>query len=271
MNNNKKSYKEQIQQSRQLLFGVMHEYAQYRPKLAKLLGGIKEAIFFERLFFWSDKGNDPDGWVYKTKEELELETFIPRTTQDRIRQKLVNLGVVETKNSHPENSTAPTLHYKINNEGLNILVLSMTQNGLFHKPKMGHSNDPKWVNAPYTGKTTGKTTGSATPKGDTKKFSDEDLEMSNFLADLIQNNNPDWKKPDIEGMEKWAQHIENLHRIDGRTYEQIKLMIRWTQQDKFWQQCILSTDKLRKQFNNLIPKMKAQVLKAQQPVKPKHA
>lgn len=90
---------------------------------------------------------------------------------------------------------------------------------------------------------------------DKKKFSDKDMQMAQLLADLIKRNNPDWQ---LRGkMETWAEHIEKLHRIDGRTYQQIEYMIRWTQANDFWQQNILSTAKLREKFNDLIPKLKA--------------
>ena len=231
----------------------------FSPKLSDIFGGIKEAIFFQRLFFWSDKGNDNEGWVYKTKDELELETSIPRTTQDRIRNKLIQLGVIEIKNAHPKGNTAPTLHYKINIEGLYRLIELKTQNGLFHNPEVGYSNDPKWVNPLYTEKTTEKTTDSQQSSNDdcdqTLNFSEKDLEMAKLLADLIKNNNPDWQLKG--GIKTWATHIEKLHRIDGRTYKQIEYTIRWTQRDSFWQTNKLSTAKLRKQFNNLIPRMKA--------------
>ena len=106
---------------------------------------------------------------------------------------------------------------------------------------------------------------------DIKKYSPEDMAMAELLVELIQKNNPDWK---LRGnMDTWAEHIEKLHRIDGRTYQQIEYMIRWVQADSFWQQNILSTAKLREKFNDLIPKLKASALKVhtqrQQARKPK--
>lgn len=91
------------------------------------------------------------------------------------------------------------------------------------------------------------------------KYGEEDMKMVDLLASLIVKNTPEWV---LKGnKETWAEHIEKLHRIDGRTYEQIEYMIRWTQADAFWQQNILSTAKLREKFNDLIPKLKASVTK----------
>lgn len=91
------------------------------------------------------------------------------------------------------------------------------------------------------------------------KYGEEDMKMVDLLISLIVKNTPEWV---LKGnKETWAEHIEKLHRIDGRTYEQIEYMIRWTQADAFWQQNILSTAKLRDKFNDLIPKLKASVTK----------
>lgn len=44
-------------------------------------------------------------------------------------------------------------------------------------------------------------------------------------------------------------------RIDGRTPDEIRAVIEWTQQDTFWMNNILSTGKLREKFDQLMLKM----------------
>ena len=84
----------------------------FHPALARLFGGIPEAIYWQQLHYWSDKGKRPDGYIYKTKEEIEEETTLTREQQDRVRKKLEELGFLETKLMKANN--APTLHYKVN-------------------------------------------------------------------------------------------------------------------------------------------------------------
>lgn len=92
-------------------------------------------------------------------------------------------------------------------------------------------------------------------KSKTLSFNPQDIEMVDILVSLIQENNPEWQ---MRGrMEKWAEDINKIHRLDKRTYEQIKFMIQWVQNDSFWRQNILSASKLREKFNDLIPKVKA--------------
>lgn len=86
----------------------------FHPQLARVLGGIEEAIYFQQLYYWSDKGNREDGFIYKTKAEIEEETTLTRRQQDRIRRKLKAIGILEEKLIKANGS--PTLHYKLNIE-----------------------------------------------------------------------------------------------------------------------------------------------------------
>lgn len=86
-------------------------------------------------------------------------------------------------------------------------------------------------------------------KAKEKELNTEPYRLAKLLYDLIREQNPAWHvKPNWE---QWADDIEKLNRIDGRTWEQIEWMIRWAQNDDFWHKNILSPNKLRKQFNRL--------------------
>jgi len=74
------------------------------------------------------------------------------------------------------------------------------------------------------------------------------VEISTFLLNKILERKPDHKKPSIS---VWAVHIDRMISIDHRKPDIIRQVIEWSQQDSFWQNNILSTDKLRKQFDRL--------------------
>jgi hypothetical protein len=95
---------------------------------------------------------------------------------------------------------------------------------------------------------------------DTVNVNDKDInidsneyELSKLLFDLIKKRNPNHKQPDLKS---WAKHIDLMIRIDKRTIDEIRGCINWCQQDPFWQNNILSTAKLRKQFDTLYLKAK---------------
>ncbi len=66
----------------------------FHPRLARVLGGVYEALLFQQLAYWSDKGDDPE-WIYKTRDDLREETTLNRYQQEQARKSLRNLGVIE--------------------------------------------------------------------------------------------------------------------------------------------------------------------------------
>jgi hypothetical protein len=91
-------------------------------------------------------------------------------------------------------------------------------------------------------------------KKEPKTFSSDSVEyrLSELLFSEILKRNPKHKKPNLRS---WAQHIDRLIRLDRRDTEEIERVIRWCQRDTFWQNNILSTSKLRDQYDQLILKM----------------
>jgi uncharacterized phage protein (TIGR02220 family) len=84
----------------------------FHPEVAEELGNDQiTAIYYQQLDYWSEKGSRPDGFIYKSKEEIRGETTLTREQQDRARNKLVSLGWLETKLIKAKG--APTLHYRI--------------------------------------------------------------------------------------------------------------------------------------------------------------
>ena len=78
-----------------------------------------------------------------------------------------------------------------------------------------------------------------------------EFQLSLHLYNLV-NKNFNIKKPNLQ---TWATHIDKIIRIDGRSVEEVKRVIDWSQQDDFWKQNIRSTNKLRKHYAQLCMKM----------------
>ena len=73
-------------------------------------------------------------------------------------------------------------------------------------------------------------------------------DLSLLLLNEIKKNKPDFLEPNLQ---LWAKDFEKMLRIDKRGHRRIPEVIRWCQQDDFWQSNILSPSKLRKQFDKL--------------------
>jgi len=87
----------------------------------------------------------------------------------------------------------------------------------------------------------------------------DEVRLSGLLFEKIFSRNPKHKKPNIQ---TWAKDIDKMIRIDHRSPEDIRRVIIWCQADPFWQNNILSTAKLRKQFDQLQLKMSGDAKKA---------
>lgn len=59
----------------------------FYPSIAKVFG-MQETLFLSQLVYWTGKGADPNGWIYKTALEIEDETGLSYEQQQRCRKVL---------------------------------------------------------------------------------------------------------------------------------------------------------------------------------------
>jgi hypothetical protein len=81
----------------------------YSPDLARIVGGATIGLFLSQLLFLSDKGANPDGWVYKSEAEMGKETGLTKREQQTARRKLLSLGVIAIMRGGWKN----TYHFKV--------------------------------------------------------------------------------------------------------------------------------------------------------------
>lgn len=94
-----------------------------------------------------------------------------------------------------------------------------------------------------------------------KRQKSDDFRLAQLLLDLICKRKPDFRdaQPDRKQktLERWAKHVDWMIRLDHRKPERIEQVIRWCQADSGngswsgWQNNVLCTEKLRKQFDML--------------------
>jgi len=81
----------------------------YSPDLARIVGGATIGLFLNQLLFLSDKGANPEGWVYKSEAEMGKETGLSKREQQTARRKLLSLGVIAIMRGGWKN----TYHFKV--------------------------------------------------------------------------------------------------------------------------------------------------------------
>lgn len=87
-----------------------------------------------------------------------------------------------------------------------------------------------------------------------------------FLGKRIHMRLPSTELPDEKKLQSWADAIDKCNRIDGHPWDEIKLVLKFSQDDPFWQANILSGKKFREKYVELLAKMTAG--KSGQPSKP---
>lgn len=109
---------------------LMNRPIAYQPDLARILGGVKCAVFMSQMLYWTGKGKRSDGYIWKTQAELEEETGLTRYEQEGARKKLKELGVLLEKRI----SIPAKMHYKVEVDTLENLIKSYYCNQECGKP-----------------------------------------------------------------------------------------------------------------------------------------
>src|SRR5687768_2749212 len=88
-------HQQQAQSHRQKIKDMLpNRVVGYSPDLARIVGGATTGLFLSQLLFLSDKGANPEGWVYKSEQEMGKETGLTKREQQTARRKLLALGVI---------------------------------------------------------------------------------------------------------------------------------------------------------------------------------
>lgn len=219
------------------------------PKLfIKLTGDLTTATLLNQIVFYSDKSKRTDGYFYKSYKEWEEELCLTERQVRYSTKKLIKEGLVET--SLKKANGAPTVHYKLDYNKLVESILTNCQNPSLQN--VGIHSDK--TSESLTENTTEITTENTTLKRSSRhKYETCDMNAAKYLFEKIKENNLKQKEP--SSFDSWANNVRLMRERDNRTLQEIKDVIDWCQNDSFWKSNILSTAKLRQQFDQLYMKM----------------
>lgn len=203
-----------------------------------------------------------------TSDTLRLYSGLSASGIVKARSKLKQLGFIDFKSRGHRKSTVYKLfdpeNNEINNESVDksndISSDTSNDNGV------DKSNDNSVALNRYRNRTRNRIRNNTSGKSGTshkkavRKFAEDSTEMklALYLFAKIKQNNPEHKSLTDSQKQKWADSIRLMIERDKRTPQQIHNMIEWCQADDFWKQNILSTAKLRKQYDTMRPKAKAE-------------
>lgn len=199
-------------------------------------------------------------WFTVASSTLEFRSGLSRQGVIKARNELKQLGYIDFKTN---GRSATSYHMKPLMQGSVQPSLQGSVQDSLHDGLQGGVQTSSTLykqNKTKQNKTNNSDKSPATRHKTQQKFADDSVEMqlAMYLFSKIKENNPDHKKLTDSQKQKWADNIRLMIQRDNRAPQKIKNMIDWCQADDFWKQNILSTAKLRKQYDTMAPKANAQ-------------
>jgi hypothetical protein len=77
-----------------------------------------------------------------------------------------------------------------------------------------------------------------------------------FFLKKIRERSPTFKDPNKK---QWIKSFDKLFRLDKRPVHEVRKLIEWASTHKWWSIACLSADKLRKEYDNMLIQMNAEI------------
>jgi hypothetical protein len=172
----------------------------YSPDLARIVGGATIGLFLNQLLFLSDKGHNPDGWVYKSEADMGRETGLTKREQQTARRKLLALGVIAIE----RRGFKFTYHFKVLWERLYQVITQFQQGQTV-------ATEPKQQTQTVTAQTEQNVT--TAPALWQQNVSTDPPQRKQNVATQDRENNTDNKeaeKTDRENETVWQKALEQV-------------------------------------------------------------
>ena len=89
----------------------------YYPSLRKITGSTTATILLCQFIYWRGKESDPNGWLYKTSDEIEEETGLSYNEQKTARANLVSAELIEEHYARLDHQ----MKFRVNLNMINLL------------------------------------------------------------------------------------------------------------------------------------------------------
>lgn len=232
--------------------------AGYNVELAKQYG-IVVAIVLNRLVFLHKNTPREDGYTWQTAKDWEEYTGLSDYQVKRALDTLAKLKIIEIKNTYIVGTQIKCRHQRFILDPKNAQNLksdfketSKSEMAVSSKSEMAVSlKSVKSIEHSIEHIIESK-----------NSFPKEAISCAEKLRDkilAIYPNNVGAKKKDC--VSRWAKDIEKMHRLDGRSWDNIAKAIDWAMGNTFWQKNIWSGANLRKHYDRIEAEARADFMK----------
>lgn len=220
---------------------------------------VNAQLMFFRLLNVFNRAGWPETVQVDTLRLMRMIDSLDRRTAYRARDKLAEAGLI----SFQKGGKGSPSRFRLGN----IECIKCTENGTANGTKSGTANGTgngtgNGTHIKTKNKTKTKNISSPPPsggEGGSGGFAPEDeaYQAAVYLDEQIRARYPS-QKPAREGqLQAWALEFDRCHRLDGRSWEEIRRVLEFSQRDSFWQSNILSGGKFREKYLQLLAKMGA--------------
>ncbi len=139
--------------------GHSHILSIPRPFL-DFTGSFEAALLLSQIIYWSDRGQDPDGWFYKTYAQWQAEIGLSEYHVRKSSKILVKLGLLETRVKRAP-AGSPTVHYRLDWPNFSESFVHFFQEGTLKNFRIESERISETLNTKTTTETTNKKEGAA--------------------------------------------------------------------------------------------------------------
>lgn len=226
--------------------------------------GVDEAIFIHNLYWWIRK-NEANGrhyyegknWTYNTFDAFsKLFPFWTNRQIERIIRSLKDSGAIYVGNFN-EFKFDRTQWYALSEQVTSIYansemelrkrVKGTTQTVVTIPDSKPDSKQNIMSDKNYADEHTHKKRQKTNHSYDE---SSREMQLSILLSELMRKNNPKCLLP-TDSFYSWCESFRLTMNRDGRDFEDMKNLIKFSQWHQFWKTNILSANKFREQYDKL--------------------
>jgi hypothetical protein len=118
----------------------------YHPGIARAVKSVSAGVLMAQLIYWSPRTRDPEGWFWKTRDEIEEETALGRWEQETARKVLKKYGVLEEKLK----GVPARMHFRVNIQRLAELLSTIPEPSPTERQMPASEMDDHQVGIPPT-------------------------------------------------------------------------------------------------------------------------
>lgn len=198
---------------------------------------------------WAFLASKPTGWNFSA-ERIAAQNQDGKEAIGSGLRELERAGLLERKvasKGYRKFETTYTLKSKID---AGKFVDGKYANELYVDEKPGSISNKEDSNKENSNKEKRNLMSAPAKPAPTRQLPKEAKQLAERLHKWILKNKPN-RKIQNGWEERWAEDIDKMHRLDGRSWQQILGAIDWSQRDDFWRQNVLSGANLRKHYDRI--------------------